>query len=542
MREQPPSDGKTPPSPRACFDDGLPLQWWSSLHGIIALLLLAGCASGPVGQDGRPPVLRDPTLREPAAQSIDADRVPERGALVRVDVANRYQVIEGFGATHIEGFDLKTGADLMGSVRPQVIELVYGRIGITMGHLDVSPYENFDPERGSTSNDDGDPNHFNWPAFNFVRSDRQMSGIVALARAYGFDNFSIHGGTNLRWADPWLIEMRRADYRNYLAEVAENVVAPLVYWRDHFGVVPRWHHLFNEPTSGNSEMAGATVQEIVDVVKAVGARLEREGFSGMRLVIASEETEEASLATARAVLADPIARRYVGAVGFHTYPYGSIYSEVRRILETSGVGQPDATRLRVREALRDLCRQYGLQLWMTEVSNGRAGPLDSLRGRAIHIHDEIRYAGVSSYWAMFQAWDTYAERGSCDEDCLVHFDRVRERASVSGTGYAIGHFARWVHRGAFVVETQSDDPLILVSAFRDDERHRLVVVLINNHPQPIRVKVSVAGTVLEQGAQGEQSSRLGYWVPALVDVAANGATLEVTVPGSSVTSLGAAFP
>jgi hypothetical protein len=73
----------------------------------------------------------------------------------------------------------------------------------------------------------------------------------------------------------------------------------------------------------------------------------------------------------------------------------------------------------VRNDIRDLAKQYGLQVWMTEVSNGRAGPLDSLRGRAIHIHDEMRYANASSYWAMFQAWDIVAQQGTDGEDRIV---------------------------------------------------------------------------------------------------------------------------
>lgn len=508
--------------------------------GSLCVLLLAACVSGPVSRGG-PVVSRDPTLREPPVSSSAVSPATAQRAQVRIDVAATHQVIEGFGATHIEGFDLKTGTDLMGAIRPRVIELVYGQIGISMGHIEVSPYENFDVERWSTANDDDDPGHFNWPAFNFVRSDRQMAGIVEPARAYGFDNFSIHGGTNVRWADPWLADLRRTNYRRYLDEVAENVVAPLVYWRDRFGVVPRWHHLFNEPTSGNSEMGGASVQEIVDVVKAVGARLAREGFASMRLAVASEENEEASLATARAVLADPVARRYVGAIGFHTYPYGSIYSEVRRILETSGAGRPDPERLRVRQALRELCQEHGVQLWMTEVSNGRAGPLDSMRGRAIHIHDEIRYAGVSSYWAMFQAWDTYTPRGACDEDCLVHFDRVRERASISGTGYAIGHFARWVKRGAWVVDAQSDDELVQVSAFRDDRAGRLVAVVVNNDRASRALALTVRGRGLAGEVTGEQSSAEGYWLTLNGAALAPDGGIAVVVPGRSVTSISVAL-
>ena len=463
-------------------------------------------------------------------------------ATVHINGEEIHQVIEGFGVTTTEHFDLVTREDLMGTLRPRVIEAVYGQIGITMGHLDVGPYENFDPARYTTANDDSDPLTTNWGAFNFVRSEGQKSGIVDLARPYGFDNFTIHSGTNVRWSDPWMADIRKANYRLYLDEMAENVVVPLIHWRDKFGIVTRWHHLFNEPTTGNAELAGKGVQEVVDIVKAVGARFRREGFGDLRMAVASEETEEASLATARAILADPEARRYVGAITYHTYPYGSIYSDVNRILATSGEGKPDAGRIKVRNEIRDLAKQYGLQVWMTEVSNGRAGPLDSMRGRAIHIHDEMRYANASSYWAMFQAWDTFSQRGVCDEDCLVHFNRLRGTVSISGTGYAIGHYARWIKRGAVRIGGESDDPLVLVSAFRDDSREEIIGVIVNNHREPVSASFKTVGGIdLSGTVKGEQSSAEGYWLPLTIAPLDEDQRIRTTLPARSVTSFSVKF-
>jgi O-glycosyl hydrolase len=418
-----------------------------------------------------------------------------------------------------------------------VIDAVVAQVGLTMGQLELTPYERFDPATRRTGNDDDDADRFNWSAFNFVRSDGHKRGIVDLARPLGFDNFMLHSGTNVRWADPWLGEIRRRDYAGYLREMAENVVAPLVYWRDRYGVVPRWHHLFNEPITGNAELNGATHRELVDLVKAVGARLRREGFAQLRLVVPSEETEEASLAAARAILADPEARQYVGAISFHTYPYGSIYSDVNRVLSTSGSGQPDAARIAVRRELRELARGHGLQVWMTEVSNGRANMMDSMRGRAIHIHDELRYAGVSSFWAMFAAWDGFSARGACDEDCPVFFNRVRGTITISGSGRAIGHYARWVKRGAHWVDSSTDDPLVLASAFRDDARHTLITVIVNNHREPVRLALQTACQACTGDLRGEQSSAQGYWLPLQGAERLEDGHWSVALPPRSVTSV-----
>ena len=510
---------------------------------LAGMAVIAGCVSVPdLHQTSRTsnaiataPATAPATLPAPVP-------TPARSVSIRIDETIAHQVVEGFGASVNEYFDMVSREDLMGKLRPRVIEAVYGQVSLTMGALEINPYENFDPSRNTTANDDGDPFTFNWSAFNFVRSEGQKTGIVDLARPYGFDNFTLHSGNNVRWANPWLADLRKTNYRLYLDEAAENVVAPLVYWRDKFGIVPRWHQLFNEPTTGNSELGGGSVQEVVDLVKVVGARFRREGFGDLRMAIASEETEEASLATARAILADPEARRYVGAISYHTYPYGSIYSDVSRILATSGQGRPDAGRIKVRNDIRDLAKQYGLQVWMTEVSNGRAGPLDSLRGRAIHIHDEMRYANASSYWAMFQAWDTFEQRGSCDEDCLVYFNRVRGTVSISGTGYAIGHYARWVKRGAIRIEDESDDPLVLASVFRDDTRKEIVAVVVNNHREPVSVTLRMAGRAELSGeVKGEQSSAGGYWLPLPSAPLREDRRISAILPARSVTSLSVEF-
>ncbi len=506
--------------------------------GLLPALLLAcvGCAA-PLGG---PPVS---TVTPAPLSAIGKPASPlaaARSVSIRIDATVSHQVMEGFGATTNEWFDPATGEDLMGTLRPRVIEAVYGQVGITMGHLEVTPFENYDPVTRATANDNDDPNTFNWSAFNFVRSNGQKTGIVEPARPYGFDNFTIHGGTNARWADPWLADLRLTNYRRYIEEMTENVLAPLVHWRDRFGIVTRWHHLFNEPISGNGELGGGGLQEVVDLVKSVGARLRREGFA-VKMVVASEESEETSLAAARAILADPEARAYVGAISYHTYPYGSVYSQVSRILDTSGQGRPDPERIKVRNDLRDLAARYGMQVWMTEVSHGRAGYLDTLRGRAIHIHDELRYANASSYWGMFQAWDSLAPRGgSCDEDCLVYFNRVRGTVSIGGIGRAIGHYARWVKRGAVRIDAVSDDPLVLVSAFRDEARKRTVAVVINNHPDPVSLTLRVAGPAPGADASelsGEQSSAEGAWVALAPSAQQGDGSFVIVLPGRSVASL-----
>jgi len=148
---------------------------------------------------------------------------------------------------------------------------------------------------------------------------------------------------------------------------------------------------------GNCEIAGADVEMVRDIVKRAGDRLRAAGFQDVTFMVPNEETVERSIAVAEVILADSDARQYVATVGYHVYPYGSPYASVPRILSDSGRGMPDAASVQQRRRLRDLCQRYGLPTWMTEVS---------------HLADN-------------------------DSRAML----------ITGMGYAIGHYARWLNRG-----------------------------------------------------------------------------------------------
>lgn len=457
---------------------------------------------------------------------------PAPGSVAIIIVAsNRHQVWEGFGASTEQWSDC--GNDQIGASRVPLWRAIYGQsgVGLTMGDLHINPYELKYPNGGcgwnvqSRQNDDSDPNHFNWAGFDFTSSDAMKKDLVDIAQPLGFNNYMIRGGVSTRWQDPWLNEIRSQSYDLYLEEVAENVVAPLRRWKDLYGIVPRFDQPMNEPLTGNNELFGADRQEVVDVVKAVGAKLKAEGLN-IKLVVPSEETEKVSLEDAQAILADPQARQYVGAIAFHTYPYESAYANIGNILNTSGAGKPDAERIAIRNQIRSLAAQYRVEVWMTEVCCGGANFFDTLRGRAIHIHDEMVYADVSSYWGMFNTGPDGSS--SYGEDSISTFGNGKFR--ITGMGRAIGHYSHVIKQGAIRVDASSGDPLIQVVAFRDDVRGKLGLVIINNAAVSKSVSVAVSGVTVSGNFNGEQSTTAAFWRPVT-------ANTQITLPALSVTSL-----
>src|SRR5260370_24955980 len=207
-------------------------------------------------------------------------------------------------------------------------------------------------------------------------------------------------------------------------------------------------------------------------------------------MVGTEETEEVSLRVARAILSDPCARPFVGAIGYHSYPYGEGYSSASFILNTSGAGKPDTERVAVRHGLPDLGNKYNVNVWMTENSHaGTALSYETFRARAIQIHDELLYADASAYFAMGAMWDLTSQRlhfhnndlyGGDAEGTAVLINNDTGAVDITGIGYAIGHYARWVKPGAVRVDATSSDPLGQGSAFLDDHLGTLSQALLNH--------------------------------------------------------------
>jgi O-glycosyl hydrolase len=226
---------------------------------------------------------------------------------------------------------------------------------------------------------------------------------------------------------------------------------------------------------------------------------------------------------------------------------------VPRILKASGAGKPDDQSVRQRAELRDLCRKYALPAWMTEVSHAEVDPrsLDHLRGRAIHIHDEMVYADAAAFYGMNAFWDAkthdahFAGRANAgllsEEDTIVLADNAKESVLITGMGYAIGHYARWIKRGAVRLEAASSDDLVQVTAFRDAAAGRLVLVVINNAPAARTLEVTASRLALKGAVVAEQSVAHRYWEKLKEFAPAAADRFGTQLPPLSVTTFAAAL-
>jgi len=443
--------------------------------------------------------------------------------VVQVDNGTTLQRIDGFGATTTT---LVYGnVDYLGGYRTAAIRAAFGSVGISLGLLQVGVVEapaNATDPYAQRANDNSDPAVINPAGFNFVGSDDLLNKILIPARTYGYSDLSLGPLVRVGAGGPldWLQPIRSADYQRYLDEVAENVVATMQHWRDVYRQTPRLVHLFNEPTSGNMELGSSSTQEVVDIVKRVGTRLRSAGFADLKFVVPNEETMSRSLEVARAILADPAARPYVGVIGFHQYPYGSAYSSPRRILASSGMGVPDAEARQELEQLKALGQQYGVPLWMTEVTEepGTAdypyGSIEDVLARAIHIHDVFEYGGASAFFGQNTLWDSrsheehFAGRNVpflTEKSGIVLVDLNTGDVKITGMGYAVAHYASWLKAGAVRIGSTSASPRLLSTAFRDPVSRKIVVVVVNTEATTRTVRVRLSGVAAGSGITGEST-------------------------------------
>jgi O-glycosyl hydrolase len=294
------------------------------------------------------------------------------------------------------------------------------------------------------------------------------------------------------WLEEWTTEAAPEAH-------AEWAMAIVRRWRA-LGVDLPYYSVVNEPGYQRSGIWSG--QFLRDVIKRMGPRLRAEGFATRFVVPDDLNATEAEL-RARVVLADPEARSYVGALGFHLYD------------------EPIENAARMR-ALADA---HELPLWMTEWSH--RDPF----AWAATMHALIAEHGVS---AVDYMWGFFGHEDAAQLIALKY------DAGNRYTGYAplkhfyvTGQFSRFVRPGARRVDARSSDRRVMVSAFADDGRPVLVVV--NDASLRRVVRFDLAGFVGLEAIRPLRTSMTDDWLQ-LDEIPMSSRGFGATLPPWSVTT------
>jgi len=511
---------------------------------VLFSFLLAGCGAKE-GTSSPQPTSAQPhsTSTQPAVHSSPVALTPEAhtssSVEIKVDGSIRYQTFDGFGGTltiledegiynrHDPTQPAKTTAT--NDQRKGIAELLFQKLGLTRAR--VFPY-NFEP-----ANNNPDLSTFNVSTFDWSYVD-SLVNFVDLSRPYGLKNWWASFALDTGYQQAWL---RKSDSTCALdpAKIdgdVEWILAAVLHFRDQ-GLELPYLTINNEPDLCPPGFK-IEISDYVTILKRLGGRLRAEGLS-TKIVVSDGWIPQNALLYMQAVLADPEARGYVGALAYHSYADG--YDDPGMLLNSSAKGQPPHAAVETRQKIRDLAAQYNLPVWMTEVCycfRKDLSDFELVRGRLNHLDDELIYGNVSAFDAMNLFF--IRREGIDDELVEVYFhpDGSLDRYEISTYGYLVGHYSRFILPGSIRLEASSSDPSLRVVAFERPDG-KLVIVAINNEPSPVTANITLSGLDKSPSSMSILASREGAIWESLADISISNSEVSMELqPLSVITLLG----
>ena len=422
------------------------------------------------------------------------------GVVVTVNPALRFQTIAGFGTStrlfddpHLtETFDAATqrSAVLIPTAeQARILSALYTDLHLTRSRYATDPGV-------EVVNDNADPAFTDLSRFDFrwKRLDGHVEHVLA-AKQFGL---------TMWYGSPIAIEswMSHSDP----AEYVEWAMAIIRRWRTQGATLPYWS-IVNEP--GYKGDLPATF--VRDAVKMLGVKLSAEAIP-TRLVIPDDVNPEKALSQAQLILADPIARQYVGAIAFHLYD--AVYPPALPNIGSLG-------------ELAGLARQYGIPLWMTEWYT----PDWFTWARTMHsMLADYNVAAVDYMWGFLGQWESVGS-----QLITITHNGMSYTGFVKNKQYwTMGHYSRFIPPGAVRILATSSDPSVLTTAYLVADR--LVVVALNTGGSEKSVQVAFgAGSPCVQVMTSERSSG-SETARILEPVTLTGPGFTTALPSGSITT------
>ena len=408
---------------------------------------------------------------------------------VRIDGERTFQAMEGFGTSErpfedphlFDQVPSLTGplkVVVPDAARGEIMDRLYAELGLTRVRP-VLPGRGMQPTKADRID------------FSGVRNDAHVDYVKEAVRRGATTYFN-----SPLQLEAWMGEGRPEEYVDWAMAIVRR-------WRE-LGLDLPYHAVINEPGYKRSGIWSG--EFLRDVIKMMGPRLRDEGFA-TRFVLPDDLNASEADRRSRVVLADPEARRYVAVLGFHLYD-----EPIENVAK-----------------MKELGRQHGLPLWMTEWS--RKDPFEW----ANTVHTLVADYDVSAVDHMWGFFGQYEAAGRALLLSIEHDDDgVYTGYTLLKHYYVFGQYTRFVRPGARRVEATSTDPEVKVSAVADGPR--AVIVAINHGAVDKLVDGGLRGFPGVASLIPVRTSRTEDWAPSSpVEVAAGRFT--VTLPASSVTTL-----
>lgn len=424
-----------------------------------------------------------------------------------------FQTIDGFGSssrvlTDPHVFDVNGPAPATSMAQQdEVLDALYRELRLTrIRPVQPDTAAGPPPVGIEVVNDNADPSVADLTRFTFAgRRLDDHAALVARAKARG---------ASVAWISPLNREpwMGVSPGTDDVAEYAEWLLAQIRRFSSRGGRLD-YVSIANEPSYSRNTMSGAFIRE---VIKNLGPRLEAEGLL-VPFVVPDDVRASDAAAKAAVVLADPLARRYVGALATHLYD-----EPLERLA-----------------SMRSLAERYDLPLWMSESAVGALNSMPARRSPATPLdwamlmHELLARYDVSAidyFWGYIGARD--ADQGSL---LRLEHDGTRYRGFTrTKVFFFFGQYSRFIRPGALRIGVTSSNDSVRATAYQRGSARTIVVINPGSAPATTTLRAAdLAG--VNRLTRTRTSPTENWATPPSVSV--TGTSVTVELPPHSVTTL-----
>lgn len=430
-------------------------------------------------------------------KSEDAPTPNSSDVTIDIDAGTTFQTMQGFGTSvrlfddpHVfENFDPVTqraATTMTIAQQDEVLNKLYMDLKLTR----VRPIiEGNDIE---VINDNADPNNTDLTKFNFTW--KRNDGFIEYMKRV------TPRGVNTYFLSPLTLEnwMNETNPEEYV----EWAMAIINRWKAQ-GVELPYYSIVNEP--GYQRSRNWSGEYIRDVIKLLGAKLQAQGLN-TKIVTPDDLNPVEAYKRAAIILADPVARQYVGALATHLYDV-----------------PPNLTNLKT------LSDQYNIPLWMTEYS------VEPNKGDAFKyatlMHDLIATYNVTAIdymWGYFGQW----ENGKSELISLNNSGSQYLGYKFEKIYYVVGQFSKFIKQGAKRVKSLSSNSSVQVTAYINGTT--TTIVMLNNSGNSQTAKFNLSGLNVTR-LNAVRTSATENW-STLSPVSISGTGFTTTLPANSITT------
>jgi glucosylceramidase len=389
-----------------------------------------------------------------------------------IDLSTRYQTMDGFGAamTESSAYLISNLSELQ---RESLMNDLFSQDGIGMSFIRI-PMGASDFALSNYSYNDipVDQTDLNMEQFSLERDDQYVVPMLQLAMAKN-PNLLLMGSP---WSAPaWmkttksmnggsLVNMYHEAYALYFVKFIEGYAErglPI------YAVTPQ-----NEPlhqTSNYPTMYMTATQQI-QLINAMGQAFDQHEIE--TLIIAYDHNWDQP-SYPNTILGNPLSKDYTAGSAFHCYG-GSVEQQ-----GTTKRLYPDK------------------DIWFTECSGGRWAT--NFSSNISWNMENVFIGSINQHSKSVLLWNLALDEqdgptnggcSNCRGVVTIHPDGTYTR---NEEYYMIGHFSKFVHRGAVRLDTDSNNPNLLVTAF-ENTNGQIVVVVHNKANTSLTFNLNIAGS------------------------------------------------